>query len=132
MTRVVNFPNSVIIGIHSLIVLAREKKPLNAIQLAQKLGTSRHLVGKILQNLVRDGYLTSTRGPAGGFSINMDPSEILIYDVYKSIEGEIDFQTCMHENQICPGHMCIRDNIINKMLRDFINHLKENTIIDYL
>ena len=132
MTRVINFPNSVTIGIHSLIVLAREQKPLNAIEIAERLNTSRHLVGKFLQSLVRDGYLSSTRGPNGGFLIKKDPSKILIYDVYRSIEGEVVCYACPHEDQICPTNMCIRDTFIKKITDDFIKYLKEYTIADYL
>ncbi len=132
MPKVVNFPNSVTIGIHSLIVLAREKKPMNAIVLAKKIGSSKHLVGKVLQRLVKYGILASYRGPTGGFILNKDPSAILIYDIYKSIEGEIDYGECPHEDQICPTNMCIRDNIIKKMTEEFVNYLKENTISDYL
>jgi Rrf2 family protein len=132
MPKVVNFSNSVTIGIHTLIVLAREKKPINAIVLAKKIGSSKHLVGKVLQRLVKDGLLTSSRGPTGGFLINRAPSEIQIYDIYKSIEGEVDYSGCPHEDQICPTNMCIRDNIINKMTLEFVNYLKENTIADYL
>jgi Rrf2 family protein len=100
--------------------------------LAEKIGSSKHLVGKVLQRLVKDGFLTSSRGPTGGFLINRDPSKIQIYDIYKSIEGEIDDSGCPHEDQICPTDMCIRDNIIKKMTVEFINYLKENTIADYL
>ena len=132
MPKIVNFSNSVTIGVHSLIVLARENKPINAIQLSGKIGSSRHLIGKVLQRLVKDGILTSSRGPAGGFVLNKNPDDILIYDIYRSIEGEIDYGGCPHEDQICPNNMCIRDNIIKKMTVDFVNYLKENTIADYL
>ena len=132
MPGIVHFPNSVTIGIHSLIILARENRALNAIQLSEKTGSSRHLTGKVLQRLVKYGILTSSRGPTGGFTLSKNPSDIWIYDIYRSIEGEIDYTGCPHDDQICPNNMCIRDNIIKKMTVDFINHLKENTIADYL
>lgn len=132
MPKVINFSDAASIGIHSLIVLAREKKSLNAIQLSEKIGSSKHHIGKVLQRLVKDGLLSSTRGPKGGFKLKKDPSEIQIYDIYRSIEGEIEYGECPHENHVCPVDKCIRDNIIKKMSMDFISYLKENTLQQYV
>jgi Rrf2 family protein len=78
MPKVVHFSDAATIGIHSLIILAREKSTLNAIQLSEKIGASKHHNGKVLQRLVKDGLLQSNRGPTGGFSIKKDPGEVNI------------------------------------------------------
>ena len=132
MPKVVHFSDAATIGIHSLIVLAREKNTLNAIQLSEKIGASKHHIGKVLQRLVKDGFLQSNRGPTGGFSIKKDPAEVTIYDVYRSIEGEVDLGECPYEDKVCPLDMCMRDNIIKKMSLDFIEYLKANKIADYI
>lgn len=132
MPKVVHFSDAATIGIHSLIVLAREKNTLNAIQLSEKIGASKHHIGKVLQRLVKDGFLQSNRGPTGGFSIKKDPAEVTIYDVYRSIEGEVDLGECPYEDKVCPLNMCMRDNIIKKMSLDFIEYLKANKIADYI
>jgi len=132
MPRIVHFSDAATIGIHTLIVLAREKRSYNAIQLSGKIGASKFHIGKVLQRLVKDGFLSSSRGPTGGFSIKKNPSEISLYDVYRSIEGEVDFGECPHEDHVCPTDMCIRDNLIVKMSRDFVDYLKQYTISDYV
>ena len=132
MPKIVHFSDAAAIGIHSLIVMARENRSLNAIQLSEKIGSSKFHIGKVLQRLVKDGFLDSSRGPTGGFSLKKDPSEISIYDVYRSIEGEVDYGKCPSESQICPIDKCIRDNIINTISIDFVNHLKQYTITDYI
>lgn len=132
MPKIVNFSDAATIGIHSLIVLAREGRSLNAIELSERIGSSKFHIGKILQRLVKDGFLHSSRGPKGGFSIRKDPSEVYVYDVYRSIEGEVDYGACPGEDHICPVDKCIRDNIIKKISMDFVDHLKQNTIADYI
>lgn len=132
MPKVIHFSDAASIGIHSLIILARENKAVNAIQLSEKIGASKHHIGKVLQRLVKDGFLTSSRGPTGGFKIKKAPENITIYDIYRSIEGEIEYGECPHENHICPVDKCIRDNVIKKMSIDFSNYLKENTLAQYL
>ena len=132
MPRIVHFSDAATIGIHSMILLARDKRSYNAIQLSEKIGASKFHIGKVLQRLVKDGFLTSSRGPTGGFSIKKEPVKITIYEIYRSIEGEIDYGECPTEDHICPTDMCIRDNLITKMSKDFVEYLKQYTIADYI
>ena len=132
MPKVIHFSDAASIGIHSAILIAKTDKPINAIQLSEKLGHSKFNIGKVLQRLVKDGILSSYRGPAGGFRLKKKPRDILIYDIYRSIEGEIEDTDCQHEHHICPLDKCIRDTIIKQLTTDFVNHLKENTLQDFI
>ncbi len=132
MPKIINFSEAASIGIHSAILIAKADKPVNVIELSGKIGASKHNTGKVLQRLVKDGILGSLRGPTGGFSLKKKPEEILIYDIYRSIEGEIDHNDCPHDVHICPLDKCIRDTIIRKLTRDFIDFLKSNTLRDYM
>ena len=89
MASIINFSEAATIGIHSMIVIAREEKPLNAIELSNKIAKSKHHIGKVLQRLVKMGYLKSQRGPTGGFALNVDPNQISMYQIYTAIEGPV-------------------------------------------
>lgn len=132
MAKVVNFSDAASIGIHSAIIIAKASKPVNAIQLSEQIGFSKFNIGKVLQRLVKDGILQSFRGPSGGFILRKKPEEIKIYDIYRSIEGEVDSGACPHEHHICPVDKCIRDSIVKKMSDDFVNILKSQTLLEYL
>ena len=132
MPKVLNFSNAMTIGVHSLIILARKNKPINAIKLADRIGSTKFHVAKVLQRLVKDGILNSMRGPTGGFTLNKPPSEIRIFDLYRSIEGEIDYGECNHTNPVTPIDKCIRETIVKKMTNDFVNYLKEHSVADYM
>ena len=132
MAKVINFSDAAAIGIHSMILIAKSETPLNAIYLSEKISFSKHHIAKVLQRLVKDGYLVSFRGPKGGFLLKKKPSEILIYDIYRSIEGEIDYGECPHTEHICPNDKCIRNSLVDKLSRDFESYLKSYTLEDYL
>ncbi len=132
MPKVINFSNAMTIGMHSLIVLSREGKPMNAIQLADRIGSTKFHVAKVLQRLVKDNILGSMRGPTGGFSLKKEPSEITVFDIYSSIEGEIDYDECTHTNPVTPVDKCIRETIVKKMTEDFVNYMKDHTVADYM
>jgi Rrf2 family transcriptional regulator, iron-sulfur cluster assembly transcription factor len=61
-------------------------------------------LGKILQNLVKQKILVSTKGPNGGFGLGKNASEISLYDIVKIVDGEDFFQNCLIGLQPCSFH----------------------------
>ena len=132
MANIINFSEAASIGIHGSILIAKSDKPLNAIQLSQSLGKSKHHIGKVMQRLVKEGFLKSFRGPTGGFIMRADPADVRLIDIYTAIEGKIEVKMCDRENKICPADKCIFDNLTSKMALQFISHMENEILIDYL
>ena len=132
MANIINFSDAASIGLHSMILIAKADKPLNAIQLSEKLGNSKHHIGKVLQRLVKDGLLSSLRGPTGGFFITIDPKDITLYDVYKSIEGKSNVKLCPPDLHICPVDKCIRKTLIERLSNEFVSFMDSQKLSEYL
>ncbi len=132
MANIINFSDAASIGLHGMIIIAKSDKPMNAIQLAEKLGKSKHHIGKILQRLVKDSLLSSTRGPTGGFELLIDPSEVSLYDVYSSIEGKSKVKICSEDEHICPVDKCIRKNLIKRLSDEFVLFMSSQKLSEYL
>ena len=132
MANIINFSDAASIGLHGMIIIAKSDKPINAIQLAEKLGKSKHHIGKILQRLVKDSLLSSTRGPTGGFELLIDPSEVTLYDVYSSIEGKSKVKICSEDEHICPVDKCIRKNLIKRLSDEFVLFMSSQKLSEYL
>lgn len=132
MANIINFSDAAAIGVHSMILLAKSDKPLNAIQLSEHLGNSKHHIGKVLQRLVKDGFLISHRGPTGGFMIDCDPNEVTLLDIYESIEGKIFVKPCESDHMICPTDKCIKKHVIKKLSDDFSEYMKGEKLAAYL
>ena len=132
MANIINFSDAASIGLHSMILIAKSDKPINAIQLSNILGNSKHHIGKVLQRLVKDGFLSSYRGPTGGFVMEADPNTTTLYDVYESIEGKSKIKLCPEDNHICPVDKCIKKNVIKKLSDEFVSYMESQKLIDYL
>jgi len=132
MSKVINFSDAASIGIHSLIVISKSENPINAIKLSEKIGYSKHHIGKVMQRLVKDGFLKSYRGPTGGFEMKKKPQDIRIYDIYRSLEGEVDMGECPHDVHICQVDKCIRNELIVKLSQEFVTYLQSRTLQDYI
>lgn len=132
MANIVNFSDAASIGIHGMIEIAKSDKPLNAIQLSEMTGYSKHHIGKILQRLVKVGMLKSFRGPTGGFLLRKNPDDILLYDIYVAIEGEVEYEECPLERHNCPIKKCIRKKVVNKLAQEFVDYMKSYTLLEYI
>lgn len=78
--------------------------------IADKLKISFHFLTKVLQQLTHRGILLSYRGPHGGVMLARPASEVSLYELIDSIDGDQIFNTCMlglhgcgHETP-CPLH----------------------------
>jgi len=132
MANVFSLSEAASIALHGIILIAQEKEGLNVIKIAERTDTSKHHVAKVMQRLVKAGYLISHRGPSGGFLLKKDPKDINFLDLYEVIEGPIEVSECPMHKHICPFDKCIMNNVTNKMTLEFKDFLNQKTIDQYL
>lgn len=63
-------------------------------ELTDELGIPYFYLGKVLQNLVRKGYLTSRKGPNGGFAMAVQPESVTLYDIKEAVDGAVSLSSC--------------------------------------
>lgn len=132
MSKVFSLSEAASIAIHGVILIAQQKEGMNVIQIAERTNTSKHHVAKVMQRLVKAGYLISHRGPSGGFILKKESSTISFLDIYETIEGPIELSSCPMDKTVCPFDKCIMNNVTSKMTIDFKNYLKDQTVDKYI
>ena len=132
MGRIVNFSEAVSIGIHGMVLIARSDENLNVLRIAELTGASKHHVAKIMQRLVKDNFLTSTRGPNGGFVLKRPADSISILEIYESIDGAISVEKCPMDNSICPFELCLVGTVVNNATREIRSYFAKQKLSDYL
>jgi Rrf2 family protein len=134
MSHIFNLTEGASIALHSMVIIARNdsKRTINVNELALKTGSSKYHTSKIMQKLVKDGYLNSTRGPAGGFTLAKRPEDITLQQVYESVEGKVEVSTCPVNRSACPFGGCIFDDITVKMTNEFVNYISSRTLAHYV
>src|SRR6056297_3981726 len=132
MSKIVALSEAASIALHGMILIARSKKSMNVLAIAERTNTSKHHVAKVMQRLVKAGYLSSQRGPSGGFLLRKNPEDINFLDLYEVIEGKIEIGGCPMDKQICPFDKCIMNNVTNKMTVEFHDYLREQRLSEYL
>ncbi|MCD4681634.1 MAG: Rrf2 family transcriptional regulator [Bacteroidales bacterium] len=134
MAHVIQFSEAAFIALHGMVIVARSKKDelVNVIQIAERLNSSKHHVAKVMQRLVKDGFLYSHRGPSGGFSLKVPPKEITLLDLYESIEGKIEIGDCPLDTPVCPFDKCIFNNVTKKMTEEFVEYMSNETLENFI
>ena len=132
MSKVFSLSEAASIALHGIILIAKEKEGLNVIKISERTDTSKHHVAKVMQRLVKAGYLTSQRGPSGGFVMRKNAEDVNFLEIYETIEGPIEVSECPMDKQICPFDKCIMNNVTSKMTLEFKTFLESQTIAKYL
>jgi Rrf2 family protein len=132
MARIVNLSEAGSIAIHGMVLVGQSEKLVNVLEIAERTGSSRHHVAKVMQRLVKEGFLSSSRGPAGGFRLQKPAEQISLLDIYQLIEGPIEVKACPMERTICPFDKCIMSNVASRMTKEFKEYLSNHTLADFL
>ncbi len=132
MSRIISLTEAASIAIHGMIILARNKGSVSVGHIAEINNSSRHHVAKVFQRLVKEGFVTSSRGPTGGFRLKINPEEINLLQIYETIEGKLSTHHCPLEKPVCPFDLCIFETKIKEMAIDFRDYLESRTLSYYV
>jgi Rrf2 family protein len=132
MSKIVALTEAASIGLHSMVLIARSDKILNVTKIAEFVGSSRHHVAKIMQRLSKAGFVSSNRGPTGGFVLNTKPENTTLLDIYEAIEGPLNVATCPMDRETCPFGDCLLDDLSLRVSSDIKQFLSSRTLQFYL
>jgi Rrf2 family protein len=116
-------------AIKAVVFLASQKDQgvktaLTAI--AGHIGASEHTVGKMLQTLVKDRIIRSSKGPGGGFYITAEQTCFPVVKIIASIDGMEIFKECaLGLSQCSSAHPCPIHNEYKKA-RDIYEQIFRN------
>ena len=110
------------IAMHAMAFIASRtvQGPMSVADLASRLGVSEAHLGKVLQRLVRHGYLASRRGPSGGYEPARDLGDLTLLEVYEAVDGPLRRGECLLGRRACAGGSCILGDLVgtvNEMVR---------------
>mgnify|MGYP006289670875 CR=1 FL=1 len=132
MAKIITLTEAGSIALHAMVLIAKSEGKLNVVKISEATGSSKHHVAKVMQRLVKDNYLTSDRGPYGGFALKKEPGDISLLDIYTTIEGDIEISSCAMGHLKCPFESCILGDLAKRMSLDFKEYLGKRTLADYI
>ncbi len=100
-------------------------------EIAEFIDASEHTVGKMLQTLVKEEVINSTKGPNGGFYITLKQQRQPILNIIEAIDGKEVFKQCGLGLSKCSAtHPCPIHNDYKAVRHLFEKLCKDKKVVD--
>ena len=120
-------------GVLYVAMMSDEKKRVQIDEIAERLSVPKHFLGKILNKVVKEGILDSTKGPYGGFSVNQKTLSTPLIKVLEVTEGLEQFTVCALGLRKCnSANPCPVHSHIDNFRIEFKKTLSDTTINNLL
>lgn len=130
--RMILLSEATAIALHAMIYVAnRPDRVVSLSEIAAVFKVSPNHLSKILQRLTKCGYLTSIKGPKGGFKIVAKAANITFMKVYLAIEGKPTQRECLFSSKCTQCPNCIMSGLVRKLNKDFYEYLTTKKISDF-
>ncbi|HSH41454.1 MAG TPA: Rrf2 family transcriptional regulator [Arenicellales bacterium] len=102
--------------------------------IAESFGISRNHLTKIVHQLGTRGYLETRQGRGGGIRLARAPSKIVIGDVVRDFEEDLDLVECFNpgRSECRIQSTCILRGALGDALAAFLDALDDTTLADLL
>lgn len=111
------------------LALKEDDKMVSIRELTDNFDIPYHFLAKILQNLTHRGFLKSSRGSSGGFSLAKPASEITLLEIVSAIDGTKIRESCIMGFPDCTDTArCALHEYWAKSREDIFNVLEQKTI----
>lgn len=127
------YSNACEYAIRALTYLARkpEGKMCMLREISEREGIPYHYLGKILQNLVRQGFVVSAKGRNGGFALARSAEAITLYEIKRSIDGVADLGRCAVGLDLCTDeNPCPQHDLWGPLRLQIENYLQDTALAD--
>lgn len=122
-------------GIRAMLELALEygKRPLQIKSIADREDISNKYLEQLIAMLKSAGLVRSVRGPRGGYMLAKPPQEILLKDIFVTLEGPISSVDCLEHSQFAPRCTdCATRQIWNEIQNAISKVLSSRTLKDLI
>lgn len=126
-------------GLKALTFLAKQesKKPIQIAEISKSENISQKFLESILLSLRKTGMLGSKKGKGGGYYLIKEPSEILMTEVIRVLEGPIAMLPCVSLNfyekcDDCPDENACSVHKLMIQVRDSTLEIFRNTTLEDL
>ena len=122
-------------ALRALLYLAGQPatRPASAGEIAAAIGAPKNYLAKTLNVLAKRGFVTGTRGPGGGFRLDLDPAEIPVYRLVEEFAPVGERQTCLVGGRPCSDvDPCVAHSRWMGMWDRAMDPLRQTTLADLL
>lgn len=99
----ISFTRRTDLALAALRALGRAEGRLGRSGLAHRIGTTSSFLSQVMAPLVQAGWVTSERGPGGGYQLTDAGFDVRLLPVVEATEGPTQNGRCVLRDGPCPG-----------------------------
>ncbi len=130
------YSDSVRYALMALSYLAKNRDRMVKVEeIAKAKNIPKPFLAKILNELAKGDVLISLKGPAGGFKLKKDPSEVSIWDVVEIMREDNKFYMCIlmpDKCEIYETNPCVVHHLWEGIKSQMIEFMKRTTLVDLI
>jgi len=131
LAALIKISEAISLAFHSLAILARDPdEPMSTQAIADSLGASSAHLSKVLQRLEHQAFLTSMRGPGGGYLLANNPETTTLKDIFEAMDGPVGSQTRLLDAPFCDGGKCLFGIMLESLETSMRDHLAGTSLSD--
>jgi Rrf2 family transcriptional regulator, iron-sulfur cluster assembly transcription factor len=119
------------LALEALLQLHEAGERVSGRSLAGAIGTSTSYLPQILAPMLRSGWISSERGPSGGYQLVTPLEDLSLLDLIEAYEGSLTGTTCLLRGGPCPADdRCPFHAAWNNVARAMTSEMSARTVLD--
>ena len=108
--------------------------PVTLAGISERQNISLSYLEQLFTRLRKQGLVTSTRGPGGGYSLGRAAHEIPVADVVTAVDESVDATRCGGSGDCQAGKRCLTHDLwteLSEQIYDFLNEITLGQLVDH-
>ncbi|MEJ2687492.1 MAG: Fe-S cluster assembly transcriptional regulator IscR, partial [Gammaproteobacteria bacterium] len=102
--------------------------PVSLADIARRQGISLSYLEQLFTRLRKEGLVTSTRGPGGGYTMSRPADRIAVAQVISAVDESVDATRCGGLSNCQNEQQCLTHDLWTDLSRQIFNFLNEITL----
>lgn len=107
--------------------------PITLADISQRQGISLSYLEQLFARLRKEGLVSSTRGPGGGYRLSRGAGKIAVADVIQAVDEKIDATRCSGKGDCHNGNACLTHELwcdLSDQIYDFLSNISLGQLVD--
>ncbi len=96
--------------------------------ISERQGISLSYLEQLFSRLRKQGLVSSTRGPGGGYKLSRPADEITVLDVISSVDEKVDSTACEGKSNCHGGEACLSHELWTSLSEQIKSYLSNITL----
>ena len=115
------------------LALHTDQRPMTLAGISERQGISLSYLEQLFTRLRRQGLVSSTRGPGGGYALSRSAYDIAVAEVVAAVDESVDATRCGGKGDCQDGQRCLTHDLwteLSEQVYSFLSGISLGQLVD--